>query len=251
MPANEIPPTTWERWTHYIEETFGFRLDDAAAEHFRTYLDELEFWNANINLVSVRSSEEILWRHFADSLSGAKIISEGRATKPAVIDLGTGAGFPGLAIKIALPHIELTLVESITKKCAFLEHMTERLALGGVRIYNERAENLGQETAHRGRYDFVLSRAVSKFSPNLEIALPLLKAGGKALIYKTAKFADDPAEMQGAARPLKILGGSLSGRFCYRLPTEEQNYCVLQFDKTGPTPKQYPRQPGTPEKKPL
>lgn len=248
MPAEAIAPAIWEQWARYIEHTFNVTLDDQARSRFRNYLDELERWNAGINLISVRSSEEILWRHFADSLAGLKTIGDGPLT---VIDLGTGAGFPGLPIKIARPSLTLSLVESITKKCGFLDHMIERLSLSGVTIYNDRAENLGQDPAHRGQYDIVLSRAVSKFSPNLEIALPLLEKGGKALLYKTEKFSLDPQEMKAADKALPLLGGTFAGKFCYRLPTEEQSYCVMQFEKTGSTPAHYPRRAGIPEKKPL
>jgi 16S rRNA (guanine527-N7)-methyltransferase len=230
-------------------------LSDDALRAFAVYHRELAAWNEKINLISVKTPEEILWRHFADSLAGTPALDEQarrRAAAPLrVADIGTGAGFPGLPLKIAHPDIELTLVESITKKCAFLEHIVTAIGLNGVRVINDRAENLGQDPAHRQRYDVVLSRAVSKFAPNLEIALPLVNVGGRALLYKTRSFADNPDEMKQGARALALLGAQPAGRRCYRLPTGEQEYCVLEFEKTTPTPPAYPRRPGVPEKKPL
>jgi 16S rRNA (guanine527-N7)-methyltransferase len=250
-----IQSETWQQWSAGLAARFGLILSADTVRAFEVYCRELEIWNANINLISVRSPDEILWRHFADSLAGVAVVDDYLRTKNPptlrVADIGTGAGFPGIPIKIVRPDIKLTLVESITKKCAFLEHIAEQLSLQGVTIFNERAENLGRDTAHREKYDIVLSRAVSQFAPNLEIALPLVKIGGQALLYKTKKFADDPAAMQQGDRALTILGGRHGGRRCYRIPSGEQEYCILEFEKMAATPPAYPRRPGVPEKKPL
>jgi len=250
-----ITSETWQQWSSCLEAHYGVALSGDALRAFEIYCRELEIWNEKINLISVRSPDEILWRHYADSLAGIAAIDSYRREKNTgalrVADIGSGAGFPGIPVKIVRPDIELTLVESITKKCAFLEHIVEQLALRNVTIVNDRAENLGHAAAHREQYDIVLSRAVSQFAPNLEIALPLVKIGGQALLYKTKKFADDPAAMQQGDRALTILGGRHGGRRCYRIPSGEQEYCILEFEKMAATPPAYPRRPGMPEKKPL
>jgi 16S rRNA (guanine527-N7)-methyltransferase len=250
---NEVSPEKWEQWRTFISDTFGTRLSDEAVEKFRIFLAELREWNEKFNLVSFRSSEEILYRHFADSLAGLEAIrrcTPGNGPLRAA-DIGTGAGFPGLPLKIALPDTKLTLVESITKKCSFLEHMVQRLDMKDVTVINGRAEPLGQDAAHRAGYDVVLSRAVAKFSPHLEIAVPLAKKNGCVLIYKTEQSAYGDEGLRSVERALSLLGAALSEPVSYRLPGEERTYCILIFKKTHDTPPQYPRKTGLPEKKPL
>ncbi|MHB9155819.1 MAG: 16S rRNA (guanine(527)-N(7))-methyltransferase RsmG [Endomicrobiales bacterium] len=251
MNGTDITPEKWQEWKTFVAERFGAALDEDRVEKFRLYLQALVEWNEKMNLVSFRAPEELLWRHFADSLASLVLIEKIAPTARRAADLGTGAGFPGIPLKLARPALSLTLVESITKKCAFLEHVAQRLSLEGLTVINDRAENLGQNSAHRRQYDLVLSRAVSKFSPNLEIALPLLRRGGIALIYKTESSAFGPEGLPSVERALKTLGGRLADTFCYLLPGEEQKYCILAFEKTDETPAQYPRRPGVPEKKSL
>jgi 16S rRNA (guanine527-N7)-methyltransferase len=251
-----ISSETWQNWTGYVREQFGVTLSEPMLRQFQQYLEELIAWNEKFNLVSFRSPDELLWRHCGDSLSGAKIIKEYRTGKPegsalTVADIGTGAGFPGIPIKIVFPDIQLTLVESITKKCSFLEHSVKVLDLSHTAILNERAEIIGQEKGYRAKYDLALSRALSKPSANLEVTIPLLKMQGKALLYKTKKFVSTPEEMQTVERVAATLGARLAGTFCYHIPTEEQEYCVLVLDKVKETPPQYPRRVGVPEKKPM
>jgi len=252
-PAQNNPLTEqdWCDWTRYVAETFGIELNGEALLAFKTFLAELKDWNEKINLVSFKSDKEVLYRHFADSLAGARLIKKLCGPQaPRIIDIGAGAGFPGIPVYIASPYRDITLLESITKKTAFISHIKEKLALAGVKIINNRAENAARDRAHRAAYDFVLSRAVARLSPNIEIALPLLKTGGYALIYKTGKSSSD-AELSAGSRALKLLGGEISDKFCYTIPYEEQPYCVVAFKKISGTPELYPRRAGTPEKKPL
>lgn len=240
----------WGEWQEFVSANFGAQLTSESLASFKTLLTELKDWNSKINLIAPSTDKKIIWRHFADSLAGLKYIEEHKpADSPRIADIGTGAGFPGLPVSIAARYGELTLVESITKKTNFIAHIKEKLGLS-LNIINDRVETVGQDKAHRGTYDFVLSRAVSKLSPNLEIALPLLKTGGYALIYKTERSASDE-ELGLAAKALKALNGEFYEKFCYTIPYEELSYCVVAFRKTGPTPPAYPRRQGTPEKKPL
>lgn len=242
----------WDTWRAFIAERFGVTLAEKAVDDFKVYLRELEEWNLKMNLVSFHSPEEVLWRHFADSLAGFTLAGKCLPQGPwRAADLGTGAGFPGFAMKIADPSLSLTLVESITKKASFLEHMKETLAVSGLDVINERAEVLGQKKEYRESFDLVLSRAVSKFSPNLEIAIPFLRIGGIALIYKTERSLEGPEGLASVERAAQVLGARLKDRFCYSLPGADQNYCVLAFEKISVTPPPYPRRPGVPEKKPL
>jgi len=241
----------WAAWADYVSSTFGVSLSGEAVSSFRLFLSELASWNEKINLVSFKSEKEVLYRHFADSLSGAKLIKQlFTGHEPTIADIGAGAGFPGIPVYLSTPYKNITQIESITKKTNFIAEMKNKLNLSGLKIINDRVENIAIQKAHRGAYDFVLSRAVSKLSPNLEIAIPLLKIGGYALLYKTENSAS-AEELARADKAMKLLGCEISEKFCYTIPDEAQGYCVVAFKKVSPTPAMYPRRAGTPEKKPL
>jgi 16S rRNA (guanine527-N7)-methyltransferase len=211
------------------------------------------------NLISFKDDEDLIYRHFCDCLYSAKAISSILANNTTTIsfatlkavDLGTGAGMPGIPVKIAFPTIKLTLVESITKKCKFLENVNNKLGFD-IEILNKRAEEIGQMPLYRQKYDFVLSRAVSKFSPNLEIAIPLLKIGGYFIVHKTKKSAENHKEVLcSVENALKRLGAKLERIIPYDIATRELEFCILVFKKYEDTPMQFPRKTGIPEKKPL
>ncbi|MDR3306889.1 MAG: 16S rRNA (guanine(527)-N(7))-methyltransferase RsmG [Endomicrobium sp.] len=222
-------------------------------DKFELYFTELVEWNKILNLISFKSEKDLIYRHFCDALYGAKVISD-ITSKDAVLkvaDIGTGSGMPGIPVKIALPNIKLTLVESITKKCKFLENVNNKLDLS-IDILNSRTEEIGQKPKYRQQYDFVLSRAVSKFSPNLEISIPLLKVGGYFVVHKTKKSAESLEEgLPAVENALNHLGAKLEQTIPYNLPQQELDYCILVFKKYKDTSVQFPRKPGTPEKKPL
>ncbi|MDR2458143.1 MAG: 16S rRNA (guanine(527)-N(7))-methyltransferase RsmG [Clostridiales Family XIII bacterium] len=220
---------------------------------FGMYFVELLDWNKIINLISFKNEKELVYRHFCDSLYSAKIINNiaGKGALLKVADVGTGSGMPGIPVKVVLPNIKMTLVESITKKCKFLENANNKLNLN-MEILNTRAEEIGQNPKYRQYYDFVLSRAVSKFSPNLEISIPLLKVGGYFVVHKTKKSAESSEEgLPSVENALKHLGAKLEKTIPYNLPEQELDYCILVFKKYKDTPLQFPRKPGIPEKKPL
>ena len=248
------PPLTdadWAAWAEYISVTFGVSLSVEAVSSFKLFLSELASWNEKINLVSFKSEKEVLYRHFADSLAGAKLIHQlFSGQDPAIADIGAGAGFPGIPVYIATHYKNITQIESITKKANFIIEMKNKLNLSGLKIINDRVENIATQKEHRGAYDFVLSRAVSKLSPNLEIAIPLLKTGGYALLYKTENSAS-AEELARADKAMKLLGCEISEKFCYTIPDETQAYCAVAFKKIAATPAMYPRRAGIPEKTPL
>jgi 16S rRNA (guanine527-N7)-methyltransferase len=222
-------------------------------EKFEAYFTELVEWSKILNLISFKTEKDLIYRHFCDSLYSAKVISDitDKNAVLKVVDIGTGAGMPGIPVKIALPNIKMTLVEAITKKCKFLENVNNKLDLS-MEILNLRAEEIGQSFKYRQQYDFVFSRAVSKFSPNLEISIPLLKVGGYFVVHKTKKSSESLEEgLPSVENALKHLGAKLDQTMPYNLPKQELDYCILVFKKYKDTPPQFPRKPGTPEKKPL
>jgi 16S rRNA (guanine527-N7)-methyltransferase len=247
--------TLFNEFQDYAVKNIISFFSERMRKSFEIYFRELNEWNKMFNLVSFRSDRDLIYRHFVDSLYSAKamssILTNSTATILKVADLGTGSGMPGIPVKIALPTIKLTLVESITKKCKFLENANNKLGFD-IEILNKRAEEIGQMSSYRQKYDFVLSRAVSKFSPNLEISIPLLKVGGYFMVHKTKKSAESHKEgIPSIENALKHLGAKLEKTISYNLPEQELDYCVLVFKKYKDTPIQFPRKTGIPEKKPL
>ncbi|MDR0724121.1 MAG: 16S rRNA (guanine(527)-N(7))-methyltransferase RsmG [Endomicrobium sp.] len=236
----------------YVKKNIISFLSEEMAKRFEIYFNELIEWNKKFNLISYKEEKDILYRHFCDCLYSAKIVSELEYLKDVkVADLGTGSGMPGIPVKIALADAQITLVESISKKCKFLENVNNKLK-SNIEILNARAEEIGQNSKYRSKYDFVLSRAVSKFSPNLEIAIPLLKVGGYFLVHKTKDSVLNPEEgLASIENAIKHLGAKLEKTISYNLPNQELDYCVLVFKKYKDTPLQFPRKIGIPEKKPL
>src|SRR5687768_11003717 len=186
------------------QQLFGLNLSPKQMQMLSTYERELLEWNAKFNLTAIRDVEGIRTKHFLDSFSCTQAW---KANPPAsLIDVGTGAGFPGLALKILYPALQLTLVESVGKKADFCRHITETLALENVEVLTARAEEVGQISAHRERYDWAVARAVAAMPVLAEYLLPLVRVGGGMLAQKGES---GPAEAQAAEKALKMLGGRL------------------------------------------
>ncbi|MBN1621008.1 MAG: 16S rRNA (guanine(527)-N(7))-methyltransferase RsmG [Endomicrobiales bacterium] len=240
----------WHEFKQLLNSDYNINISDSAVSQLKIYLNELREWNKKFNLISGGSEEEIIWRHFFDSIICNVLIKEHfKLNNPIIVDIGTGAGFPGLAAKIANPGINLTLIDSVKKKCSFLEHIINKLKLTNIKVLSERAELLGQNKEYRNSYDFVLSRALCKFSPNLELALPFLKTGGFALIYKTENTLYESKNKITPA--LEILGGKWIKDFVYTIPDKQKNYAIIILEKINKTPDRYPRKSGIPQKRPL
>jgi len=237
------------------------------AEHvqaFQTYYRDLSAWNDKFNLTTVIGYEDVQIKHFLDSLTcllALPVPGVGRnqplpdivplASKEApllCIDVGTGAGFPGLPVKILRPALHMTLLEASHKKVTFLEHVVPALGLQGVDLLCARAEEAGQATQHRERYDLVLARAVAELSELLEYCLPLCRKGGCVVAQKGA---DIEAELEDAQTAMELLGGSLREVKTLQLPGLREARSLVLIDKTGLTPAKYPRRSGMPKKRPL
>jgi 16S rRNA (guanine527-N7)-methyltransferase len=232
---------------------FNLSLTEAQLSLFQTYSQELIAWNQQINLTRIVEPEEIAVKHFLDSLSVCLALRPDRFDKPvrsdfSLIDVGAGAGFPGVPLKIALPHMQLTLLESTAKKTKFLHHLVETLRLSNVTIVTARAEEAGQQPAHRERYDVAVARAVTNLPVLAEYTLPLVKVGGTVVAQKGQYPAE---ELEQTTRALKILGGKIARVLPVNIPELVGERHLVVMSKIKATPKTYPRRPGTPAKNPL
>src|SRR6266498_1757215 len=225
---------------------FNVHITRRQATLFLSYEKELLEWNSKFNLTAIRDSESIRTKHFLDSLSCSLAW---KGTPPnRLIDVGTGAGFPGIPLKILYPNMKLTLVESVGKKAMFCHHIVRVLGLEGVDVIRSRAEDLGQKKEHRESYDWAVARAVASLNILCEYLLPLVKVGGMMLAQKGE---GGPAEAQSAETAMKLLGGKLKQLIPVHLPGVADDRYIVVVNKVAATPPQYPRKAGMPAKQPL
>lgn len=227
-------------------DLLGLKLSPEVQHAFRLYAQELLAWNDKFNLTAITDPETIEMRHFLDSLSVMRAIPFTPGQR--VIDVGTGAGFPGLPLRLVHPYIDLTLLEATAKKTTFLRHIATQLKLRKVSILTNRAEETGQDAAHREQFDTVLARAVAQLPVLGEYMLPLCKIGGRCVALKGESAA---AEVQQADKALKILGGHVEKVIPVELPKVAETHYLIVIEKVAATPPQYPRRPGVPNKRPL
>jgi 16S rRNA (guanine527-N7)-methyltransferase len=227
-------------------ELFDIHLTAEQVSKLETYEHELMEWNQRFNLTAIRDVESVRTKHFLDSLS---CVLAWKGNPPhRLVDVGTGAGFPGLPLKIIYPDMQLTLVESVGKKARFCEHIVQTLGLENVQVLPLRAEDFGQKPEHREAYDWAVGRAVANMNVLSEYLLPLVKVGGHMLAQKGENAAE---EVHSAKKAIKTLGGRLKELIPIRLPgVPEERYLVV-VEKVSGTPKNYPRKAGTPAKSPL
>ncbi|MDX1437983.1 MAG: 16S rRNA (guanine(527)-N(7))-methyltransferase RsmG [Anaerolineales bacterium] len=229
-----------------VHDLLGIDLSPSQREAFACYQDELIHWNARHNLTAIRSPEEIRIKHFLDSLSCLLVMLG--TPMGAVIDVGSGAGFPGIPLKVLCPSIKLVLVESIGKKADFLRHMVRELNLEGVEVCQDRAENLAKQPAHREQYDWAVARAVARTPALMEYLLPFVRVGGSALALKGES---GPAEAQQAEKAIQLLGGRLTQILPVALSGVTEERFLVMVKKIAATPENYPRRVGIPTKRPL
>jgi len=211
-----------------------------------TYEKELLEWNQKFNLTAIRDSDSIRTKHFLDSFS---CVLAWKASPPdRLIDVGTGAGFPGIPLKILYPNLRLTLVESVGKKAMFCQHIVRVLGLEHVDVIQARAEDLGQNPQHREKYDWAVARAVANLNVLSEYLIPLVKVSGMALAQKGES---GPAEAQSAEKAMELLGGKLKQLIPVNLPGVADDRYLVVVEKVAATPPRYPRKPGIPMKMPL
>lgn len=227
-------------------DLFGIQLTPIQAEQFALYSRELAAWNSHTNLTAIIDEQGIQVKHFLDSLS---VVRAGALyAGQRVIDVGTGAGFPGLALKIAFPDIHLTLLEATGKKILFLDHLIALFGMDHARTLHARAEEAGHMSMQRGSYDLVLARAVARLPALAEYLLPLARVGGRCIAMKGATAM---TEAQDAERALSILGGHITAVEPVQLPGIEEAHYLVVMEKTARTPSAYPRKPGIPTRKPI
>jgi 16S rRNA (guanine527-N7)-methyltransferase len=225
---------------------FNVHLSGRQVLALHTYEKELLEWNQKFNLTAIRDAESIRTKHFLDSFS---CVLAWKASPPnQLIDVGTGAGFPGIPLKILYPNLKLTLVESVGKKAMFCQHIVRVLGLDQVDVIQARAEDLGQDSGHREKYEWAIARAVAKLNVLSEYLIPLVKIGGAVLAQKGES---GPAEAQFAEETMQLLGGKLKQLIPVNLPGVADDRYLVVVEKVAATPPRFPRKPGIPMKQPL
>lgn len=224
----------------------GVSLSERQIESFLEYYEMLVEWNKRMNLTAITEYDAVLKKHFVDSVS---LIKAYDVAKPvSVIDVGTGAGFPGLALKIAYPKLQVTLLDSLNKRIQFLDAVIEKIGLEGVETIHGRAEDFAKPGKLREGFDLCVSRAVANLSTLSEYCLPFVKQGGYFISYKSEKISE---EMAAAENAISILGGSLKKQVEFTLPDSDIYRNLVVIEKQKATPKRYPRKAGLPAKEPL
>lgn len=224
----------------------GIRITSSQIAALEAYEDALLDWNSRYNLTAIDDPRMVRVKHFLDSLTPLLAMRDTQMEK--VVDIGSGAGFPGLPLKIICPAIELTLVDSVGKKVDFCHHVVNSLGLDGVILIQDRAEKLGRDSHFREKYDWALARAVAQMPVLVEYLLPLVRIGGNALAMKGEKA---PAEAQAAESGINLLGGHLRKLVHVTLPGVADERYLVVVNKIAATPQTYPRRVGIPAKKPL
>jgi len=217
-------------------------LNDKQEQDLLKFKDLLLEYNKMFNLTSILEEEKIFIKHFLDSIYGAKYFSKGK-----IIEIGSGGGFPSVPLKIFNRDLDFTLVESVGKKCKFLNVVKQSFNFENFEVINDRCEVLAQKSEYRENFDFVTARAVAKINTLLEYTLPFLKVGGKFVAFKTS----DNEELLLAKKVAPLLGGTLEETISYSLPNEEGERVIMIFSKVSSTPKKYPRGQGKERSKPL
>lgn len=235
------------KFKHGLEE-LNITLTDEQIEQFLQYYEMLVEKNKVMNLTGITEYEEVIQKHFLDSLSLIRVIPDIASQKLTVIDLGTGAGFPGIPLKIAFPELDITLMDSLNKRILFLQKVIDALGLKKVSAVHGRAEEMASNATHRQQYDLCVSRAVSNLAVLTEYCLPFVKKGGLFVSYKSA---DSDAEIQEGKKAISILGGKLTSVDKFQLPDSDLRRALVCIKKVKDTPKKYPRKAGTPAKLPL
>ena len=235
-----------DKFRHDAQTLFGIRLSQQQVLLFSKYEQELMTWNERFNLTAIRDVEGIRNKHFLDSLSC--ILPFETSIPNRLIDIGTGAGFPGIPLKIIYPGLSLTLVDSVGKKVEFCRHVVNALGFDRVEVLQSRAEELGQAAKYREKFDWAVARAVASLPTLVEYLLPLVRTGGTAIAQKGASGL---AEAQASDKVIHVLGGKLRQLHQVNIPGVVEDRYLVVIDKVAPTPPLYPRRVGVPSRQPL
>lgn len=232
--------------TKFINDlkAIGIELSEEQLEQFITYYEMLIEKNKVMNLTAITDFDEVLEKHFEDSLSLIQAVDLEKSQT--VIDLGTGAGFPGIPLKIAFPNLQITLADSLNKRILFLDDVIRELGLTGIDTVHGRAEDLAKNSDYREKFDLCVSRAVANLSTLSEYCLPFVKIGGKFISYKAGECDEEVAASKSS---VFLLGGKISDIKKFELGESGRAFVII--DKVSGTPKKYPRKAGTPSKDPL
>ena len=224
----------------------GFPLTNQQKEQYERYFELLVEWNEKINLTAITDKDEVYLKHFYDSI--APILQGLIENQPIrLLDIGAGAGFPSLPMKILFPELDVTIIDSLNKRINFLHLLAEELGLSGVHFYHGRAEDFAQDKAFRAQFDLVTARAVARMQVLSELTIPYLKVGGRLLALKASNA---PEELEEAKNALNILFSKVEDNLQYELPNGDPRYITV-VEKKKETPNKYPRKAGMPNKRPL
>ena len=224
----------------------GYPLNDHQSAQFKQYYDLLIEWNQKINLTAIEEPREVVYKHFIDSALFTQVVPELKGLS--LIDVGTGAGFPGVPLKILENDLNLYLLDSLQKRINFLSLLCDNLKLDGVNTIHGRAEDLGHHHDYRGQFDLATARAVAKLPVLLELCLPLLKVGGHFIALKGPEMND---ELKESKKALSILGGEITEVKAYTIDNGQYGRTIVMVEKIRETPQKYPRKAGTPQKSSL
>lgn len=227
-------------------QKIGIRLSEEQMEQFLIYYEYLVEKNKVMNLTGITEYEEVVLKHFADSLSIVKVIDPTQCRR--VIDVGTGAGFPGIPLKIAFPELEVVLLDSLNKRVQFLNEVIEKLHLDKITAIHARAEDAAKRKEYRESFDLCVSRAVANLASLLEYCLPFVTIGGKFISYKSS---DIDEEIEQSKKALYLLGGKMKNREDFALLDSDIRRTFVVIEKERKTPAKYPRKAGLPSKEPL
>lgn len=234
-----------EQFVQALKER-GIELSKEQIQQFHTYFETLVEWNEKMNLTAITDQPSVYLKHFYDSISAAFYIDFNNVQS--LCDVGAGAGFPSIPIKICFPHLKITIVDSLNKRIQFLDHLSAALHLNHVNFVHARAEDFGQMQEYREQFDMVTARAVARLSVLSELCIPLVKKSGR---FVAMKAASGDEELKDAKKAISTLGTKLVEKFEFILPVENSERSIYVFEKIKSTPKKYPRKPGVPNKSPI
>ncbi|USS93501.1 16S rRNA (guanine(527)-N(7))-methyltransferase RsmG [Fructilactobacillus ixorae] len=226
----------------------GFKLSDHQLDQFRDYFQLLVAYNQRVNLTTITAEADVYLKHFYDSLTPVFYVP-GLRTDATLVDVGAGAGFPSIPLKILNPALRVTIVDSLNKRIVFLQQLVERLGLTDVRLVHARAEEFGgRRSPDRGQFDYATARALARLQVMSELCLPLVKVGGALIALKAAKAE---AELAAATKAIHVLGGKVTEDNSFTLPESHEERHIIVIEKVKQTPSKYPRKAGTPNKEPI